>query len=123
MILVDTSVWIHHLRAKEERLEQLLLQTQVCMHPMVWGELACGSLKNRVTLLKLWQNLPAIQSATHAEALYCLEQRQLMGRGIGYVDLHLLGAVLLSPGTLLWTRDKRLHGIASELGCCWQESH
>lgn len=59
----------------------------------------------------------------YTEAMYCLEQRQLMGRGIGYVDLHLLSAVLLSPGTLLWTRDKRLHGIASELGCCWQESH
>lgn len=123
MILVDTSVWIDHLRTKDERLAQLLLQTQVCTHPMIWGELACGSLKNRATLLKLWENLPAIKPASHAEAMYCLEQRQLMGRGIGYVDLHLLTAVLLSPGTVLWTRDKRLHGIASELNCCWQEFH
>lgn len=123
MILVDTSVWIDHLRAKEERLAMLLSQTQVCMHPIVWGELACGSLNNRPTLLRLWQNLPAISQASHAEAMYCLEQRQLMGKGIGYVDLHLLTAVLLSPGTRLWTRDKRLREIAKELGCVWQESH
>ncbi|EIJ34005.1 hypothetical protein [Thiothrix nivea] len=80
----------------------LLQQTQVCMHPVVWGELVCGCLKNRPTLLRLWQNLPGIIQASHAEAMYCLEQRQLMGKGIGYVDLHLLTAVLLSPGTQLW---------------------
>lgn len=123
MILVDTSVWIDHLRAKEERLTLLLNEMQVCMHPMVWGELACGNLKNRVTLLRLWQGLPTITQATHAETLYCLEQRKLMGKGIGYVDLHLLTAVLLSPETRLWTRDKRLHSIASELGCAWSEYH
>lgn len=123
MILVDTSVWIDHLRVKDERLTLLLTQTQVCMHPMISGELACGSLSNRKTLLQLWQNLPSLAPATHPEAMYCLEQRQLMGRGIGYVDLHLLTAVLLSPGTQLWTRDKRLHTIATEQGCAWQESH
>lgn len=123
MILVDTSVWIDHLRAKEERLVLLLGRSQVSMHPMVVGELACGSLKNRQTLIRLWQSLPTLTSATHTEALYCLEQRKLMGKGIGYVDLHLLAAVLLSPGTLFWTRDRRLRDIAVELGCAWQESH
>lgn len=101
----------------------LLSQSEVCMHPMIWGELACGSLNNRKVLLQLWQNLPGLAQASHAEAMYCLEQRQLMGKGIGYVDLHLLTAALLLPGTLLWTRDKRLQGIAKELGCAWQESH
>ncbi len=123
MILVDTSVWIDHLRCKDERLAMLLSQSEVCMHPMIWGELACGSLNNRKVLLQLWQNLPGLAQASHAEAMYCLEQRQLMGKGIGYVDLHLLTAALLLPGTLLWTRDKRLQGIAKELGCAWQESH
>ncbi|QTR48717.1 type II toxin-antitoxin system VapC family toxin [Candidatus Thiothrix anitrata] len=123
MILVDTSVWIDHLRVKEERLTMLLGEVQVCMHPMVWGELACGNLKNRPTLLRLWQGLPVLKQATHTETMYCLEQRKLMGKGIGYVDLHLLTAVLLSPGTQLWTRDKRLRDIAIELGCGWQESH
>lgn len=111
------------MRAKEERLAMLLTQTQVYMHPMVWGELACGSLSNRKTLIQLWQNLPSIPTVSHAEAMYCLEQRQLMGKGIGYVDLHLLTAVLLSPGTSLWTRDKRLREIANEQGCVWQEFH
>lgn len=73
--------------------------------------------------LKLWQNLPSINQATHAEVMYCLEQKQWMGRGIGYVDLHLLTATLLRPEALLWTRDKRLKDIAIELGCAWQESH
>ncbi|WML91685.1 type II toxin-antitoxin system VapC family toxin [Thiothrix lacustris] len=123
MILVDTSVWIDHLRVKDERLAMLLNEVQVCMHPMVWGELACGNLKNRPTLLRLWQGLPAITQASHTETMYCLEQRKLMGKGIGYVDLHLLTTVLLSPGTQIWTRDKHLHNIATELGCGWQESH
>lgn len=123
MILVDTSVWVDHLRAKDERLTLLLKELRVCMHPMIWGELACGNLQNRATLLRLWQGLPEIKQATHAEAMYCLEQHQLMGKGIGYVDLHLLSAVLLTPSTQLWTRDKRLKDLASALGCGWQASH
>lgn len=90
---------------------------------MIWGELACGNLKNRHLLLKLWQNLPSITQATHTEVMYCLEQKQLMGRGIGYVDIHLLTATLLMPEALLWTRDKRLKEIAIELGVAWKESY
>ncbi|MFI0400615.1 MAG: type II toxin-antitoxin system VapC family toxin [Thiolinea sp.] len=123
MILVDTSVWIDHLRSNEERLVHLLDQAQVVMHPMIWGELACGNLKNRSILIKLWQNLPHISEAAHNEAMFCLEQRKLMGRGVGYVDLHLLTSTLLTPNIQFWTRDKRLRDIAVEMGCAWQESH
>ena len=123
MILVDTSVWIDHLRSNEERLVHLLDQAQVVMHPMIWGELACGNLKNRSILIKLWQNLPHISEATHNEAMFCLEQRKLMGCGVGYVDLHLLTSTLLTPNIQFWTRDKRLRDIAVEMGCAWQESH
>lgn len=123
MILVDTSVWIDHLRAGDTQLAHLLKQQQVIMHPMVLGELACGNLKNRHKLIKLWQQLPSIKEARHHEVLYCLEQRQLMGKGIGYVDLCLVTATLLSPGTQLWTRDKRLAAIAANLDCAWIEQH
>ena len=116
MILVDTSIWIDHLRSGDEHLAALLQQNQVLMHPMILGELACGSLQNRAQLLFLWMNLPQATVASHQETLYCLEQHKLMGRGIGYVDTNLLASVLLMPGTRFWTRDKRLATIAGELG-------
>lgn len=83
------------------------------MHPMIIGELACGNLQNRIQLLSLWCNLPSLGEATQSEALYFLEQNQLMGKGIGWVDLHLLASVALSGETLLWTRDKRLADLAA----------
>lgn len=89
------------------------------MHPMVLGELACGNLKNRKQLIQHWQDLPTITRATDAEVLYSLEHKNLMGKGIGYVDLHLLTSVLLSPGTKLWTRDIRLKKLAEALDCQW----
>ena len=116
MVLVDTSVWIDHLRSDDEQLSHLLEQGQVHMHPMILGELACGNLQNRPHLLGLWERLPFAVEATHTEALHCLEKNRLMGRGIGYIDLHLLASVLLSPDTVLWTRDHRLQQIASDLG-------
>lgn len=116
MILVDTSVWIDFLRSGDEELSALLTQNQVCMHPMILGELACGNLKNRSALLQLWGNLPQAQVASHSEALYFLEHHNLMGRGIGYVDLSILASTHLSPHTLLWTRDKRLGQLAESFG-------
>ena len=121
MILVDTSVWIDHLRVAEMRLAGLLGRCEVVMHPMVIGELACGNLQNRTQLLSLWRNLPSLGEATHHEALYFLEQNRLMGKGIGWVDLHLLAAVALSGDTLLWTRDKRLADLAANHGLAFQE--
>lgn len=115
MILVDTSVWIDHLRAGDPELVALLSSSQVLMHPFVLGELACGNLRNRAEILTLFKDLPQATIATDKEVLFFIERHTLMGRGIGYVDAHLLAAVTLSSGAQLWTRDKRLHTVASEL--------
>lgn len=116
MILVDTSVWIDHLRAQEDELTHLLEQTAVLMHPMIIGELACGNLKNRTHLISLWQNLPCISTATDAEAMQFINRHQLLGKGIGFIDVHLLCAVALEADAQLWTCDKRLAQIAADLG-------
>ena len=116
MILVDTSVWVDHLRGGDARLAAQLEAASVAMHPLVLGELACGNLKDRQTLLALWRNLPQLPAATDAEALFFLERNRLWGRGIGYIDLHLLASVSLSAEARLWTRDKRLRKIAEQLG-------
>ena len=115
MILVDTSVWINHLRHENEILGQLLTQHRVCMHPMVIGELVCGNLRNRDQLLELWNNLPGVPWASHEEVLVFLSRRSLAGRGIGYVDLHLLASAMLQSGTQFWTKDKRLAKVADSL--------
>jgi len=121
VILVDTSVWVDHLRAGDAQLAVLLERSTVTMHPMVLGELACGNLKDRKTLLALWRNLPQLTSATDAEALFFLERNRLWGRGIGYIDLHLLAAVSLNAGTRLWTRDRRLRETAEQRGLAFAE--
>jgi predicted nucleic acid-binding protein len=115
VILVDTSVWVDHLRCSDDVLIALLGQNTVLMHPMIIGELACGNLKNRQELMLLWRNLPGISTASDDEAIIFLERNQLMGKGIGYVDLHLLTAVVLQKDALLWARDKRLNNIAHAL--------
>ena len=122
MILVDTSVWIEHLRKGDDRLAALLESNLVAMHPFVTGELACGNLRNRETLLRLFQNLPQSPVATHEEVMHFIQQRDLMGRGIGYVDAHLLAAVALEGDSRLWTRDKRLHAVANELNLAWGQT-
>jgi predicted nucleic acid-binding protein len=122
-ILVDTSVWIDHLRDKDEQLVSLLKQNRVLMHSMVRGELACGCLHNRDQILSLLKNLPHISEASHDEALYCLEKNQLMGKGIGFIDLHLLASTFLAKNALLWTRDCRLNKLAYSLNIGWQPSH
>lgn len=117
MILVDTSVWIDHLRNGNAILVDLLEQNCVVMHPLVLGELACGNLKNRNQLLQLWQNLDSLRVINHKEALYFIEQNGLMGKGVGYIDIHLLASVILDANSQLWTLDKHLAKIAFELGC------
>ena len=114
-ILVDTSVWIDFLRSGNPELESLLNRNRVIMHPMIIGELVCGNLKNRQSLLKLWNSLTTLTQASHKEVLYFIEHHQLMGRGIGYVDTHLLASVALATNVRLWTYDKRLAGVASRL--------
>ena len=114
-MLVDTSVWIDHLRHGEAKLTDALQAGQVGMHPFVVGELACGSLRARAEVLGLLQALPRVPVATDKEVLFFMDAHALMGRGIGYVDMHLLASIRLG-GALLWTRDKRLQAIAAGLG-------
>jgi len=121
VILVDTSVWVDHLRSNDPALVSALGKGLVLTHPFVVGELACGNLKNRVEVLALLQDLPAAPVATDAEALAFIEARSLMGRGIGYIDVHLLASAALGGDTLLWTRDLRLSGVAADMQLAYQD--
>lgn len=121
MILVDTSVWVDHLRAGDAALGERLNRSQVLMHPFVLGELACGNLHNRGELLRLLRNLPQAIVASDQEVLFLIERNALMGRGVGYVDAHLLAAVSLGGSTQLWTRDKRLRSVAEALELAYGE--
>lgn len=124
MILADTSVWIDHLRKSEPALIAALEAGQVLMHPLVVGELACGNLTNRVELLSLLRDLPPAPLATDAEALGFIDHHELMGRGIGYIDVHLLASVALAGPARLWARDKRLAIVADSLKLEFQpEAH
>ena len=116
MILVDTSVWVGHLRAADVKLTRLLNDGLVVGHPWVAGEISLGNLANRTEILALLDNLPQAQVATPAEVATLIETHRLHGSGIGYVDTQLIGATLLTPDTLLWTADRRLSEIATRLG-------
>ncbi|NBS76591.1 MAG: type II toxin-antitoxin system VapC family toxin [Betaproteobacteria bacterium] len=118
MILVDTSVWIDHLRQGDSSLKQLLAQAQVMCHPMVVGELACGNLKSRSMVLALLADLPSASVASEAEVLGFIQAQSLFGLGIGYVDVHLCASAKLH-GVHLWTRDKRLQAAAVRLGLAY----
>ncbi len=115
MILADTSVWIDHLRARDDRLAALLNTGLILCHPFVIGEVALGTMNQRVTILRALSSLPRVVVATDAEALLVIEHLSLFGRGIGYVDVHLLASVRLTAGAALWTHDKRLHAVAANL--------
>jgi len=119
MILVDTSVWIDHLRSKDAELERLLNDGQVVSHPFITGELAVGNLSPRDVILRALSRLPEATVARDEEVLHLISSHSLFGRGIGYVDAHLLAAVQLTSGASLWTRDKRLHEIATKLHLTW----
>lgn len=123
MILVDTSIWIDHLRASDERLTQLLEAGQVLVHPFVIGELALGNLRNRDSVLGALQDLPQAGVATEPEVLRFIGNTGLFGLGMGYIDAHLLAAVRLTPGALLWTRDKRLAAASVQLGLAANTTH
>ncbi|HUG21050.1 type II toxin-antitoxin system VapC family toxin [Piscinibacter sp.] len=122
MILVDTSVWVDHFRRSDARLAALLERGTVVMHSFVIGEIACGSLADRATILELLQDLPAAAVAESDEVLVFTEQHRLHGKGIGYVDVHLLASVALTEGTQLWTRDKRLLSVAEDLDCAYSDA-
>ena len=116
MILVDTSVWVDHLRRTDTTLVRLLGEGQVLTHPFVIGEVAMGNLARRRLFLDQMRRLPAALVATDLEAMSLMERERLFGRGIGFADLHLLAATRLTPLATLWSRDRRLRTIAEELG-------
>ena len=116
MTLVDTSVWVDHFRRGDVELAARLNQGEVLMHPFVLGEIASGSLRRRKLVLTDLSALPQTKVASDDEVLMFIERQQLPGTGIGWVDAHLLGAVQLTDGAQLWTRDRQLHSIAARLG-------
>lgn len=117
-MLVDTSVWIDHLRQGNDALAAGLEAGEVWCHPFIQGELACGNLGNRAEILSLLDALPWAPMATHGEVLAMVEDRGLMGRGLGWMDAHLLASCLLAS-LPLWTLDRRLAEAALALGIAW----
>lgn len=115
MVLVDTSVWVEHLRSGSAELQALLNDGEVVCHPFVIGELACGNLRNRDEILALLQALPAVAQVVNGDVLSFIERQRLMGKGLGYIDVHLLAAAQTS-GVRLWTLDRRLAEAAKKLG-------
>lgn len=120
MILVDTSVWIDHLRSGNVALSAALEGGLVLTHPFVLGELACGNIANRSEVVALLRKLSVAPVATDEEVLAFIEMRSLMGRGIGYIDAHILASAALSGSARLWTLDRRLERLALEFGLAYQ---
>lgn len=116
MILADTSIWVDHLRYGDPRMAGRLNDGLIYTHPFVIGEIALGSLRERATILGALRGLPMAVQADEAEVQAFIEHVSLHGRGIGYIDAHLLAAARLTPGLRLWTRDRRLHEVAAGLG-------
>jgi len=116
MILVDTSVWINHLRQSDEQLVHLLNAGQVITHPFIIGELALGNFRHRDAVLDALQDLPVATIATDNEVFQFIETHTLYGLGIGYVDAHLLASTRITLGTSLWTQDKRLMAASIRVG-------
>ena len=114
MVLVDTSIWVAHLRKGNRQLELLLMDTEVICHPFVIGDLACGTIKNRNEILSLLKSLPSAPVLEFDELMFFIDENQMMGIGIGFVDVHLLASARLS-GTSLWTADKKLKSAANKL--------
>ena len=111
MVIVDTSIWVTHLRKGSRQLEKLLMDGEVMCHPFIIGELACGNLKNRNEIISLLQSLPMAPTIEFDEFLFFIDRNDLMGKGVGFVDVHLLAAAQLI-GVRLWTADKRLKSAA-----------
>jgi predicted nucleic acid-binding protein len=114
MVIVDTSIWVTHLRRGSRQLEKLLMDAEVMCHPFIIAELACGNLKNRNEIISLLQSLPMAPTIEFDEFLFFIDRYHLMGKGLGFVDVHLLASAQLT-GIQLWTVDKRLRSVADQL--------
>ncbi|MBI5681711.1 MAG: PIN domain-containing protein [Deltaproteobacteria bacterium] len=119
MVLVDTSVWVEHFRSGNIGLKALLNDDLVICHQFIIGELACGNIKNRSEILSLLQAIPMAIRAGHEEVMRFIENYKLMGKGLGYIDMHLLASSILSKASL-WTLDKRLHEVSVKLGLAYR---
>lgn len=119
MILVDTSIWVTHLREGSRQLEKLLMDAEVMCHPFIIGELACSNIKNRNEIISLLKALPVAQIVDSDEFLFFTDQNNLMGKGIGFVDINLLASAKLA-GVKLWTADKRLVSAADQLKLAYE---
>lgn len=114
MVLVDTSIWVTHLRQGSRQLEKLLIDAEVMCHPFIIGEFACGNLKNRDEIISLLQSLPMAPTIEFDEFLFFIEKNHLIGKGVGFVDVQLLASAQLAA-IALWTGDKRLKSAADQL--------
>ena len=114
MVLVDTSIWVTHLRQGSRQLETLLMDAEVMCHPFIIGEIACGNLENRQEIISLLHSLPMAPTIEFDEFLFFIDQNHLMGKGVGFVDVHLLASAQFA-GVPLWTTDKSLKSAADQL--------
>jgi predicted nucleic acid-binding protein len=121
MVLVDTSIWVAHLRNGNRQLERLLMDAEVICHPFIIGELACGNINNRNEIISLLKSLPLAPVLEFDEFLFFTDEHQLMRIGIGFVDVHILASAKLA-GTLLWTADKKLKSAAINLSLNYKNS-
>jgi predicted nucleic acid-binding protein len=119
MVLVDTSIWVAHLRNGNRQLEGLLMDAEVICHPFIIGELACGNINNRYDILTLLRSLPLAPVLEFDEFLFFIDENQLTVIGIGFVDVHILASAKLA-GILLWTADKKLNSAAIKLSLNYQ---
>ena len=115
-VLVDTNIWIDHLRKTEPVLVDLLERDQVCVHQSVITELALGNLKDWSVFLKALERLMIVRNVDDHGVRHFVEERRLWGRGLSAVDVVLLASVVVTPGVSLWTRDKRLRQAARDVG-------
>ena len=118
MVLVNTSIWVVHLRNGNIGLETLLNEGHAVCHPFIVGEIACGNLKNRAEILSLLQSLPVATHVEHEEVMKFIEDHTLMGKGLGFIDIHLIASAILTE-IPLWTVDKRLNEVSSKLGIAY----
>jgi predicted nucleic acid-binding protein len=115
LILADTSIWIDHFRSENVEMRKQLNKRNIIVHPFIIAELALGSLRDRARTLAFLDQLPLTRMAQLNEVRQMIENRSLYSQGIGLIDAHLIASIFLNPGTLLWTRDQRLRGIAKAL--------
>ena len=123
MILVDTSVWIDHIKVADPRLSAMLGGDRVFAHPFVLGELAMGSIRQRTAVMAVYRKLPQAIAASDEDVLRMIELHGLFGRGIGFIDVHLLASAILTPDTQLWSHDRRLNAAAEVLGVAARIAH